>query len=370
MRKTALAALLGLMLSAPAAVGAESPSVTLSDLVQTPLERAAFTTLPALYRVTYTVRVVSLDDVGTSYPIDEDVAVSGIAFGIAPGQAATARGIVNPSNARLVGLALAKRPPRTTPPDVSRLRARVAAAGRITLARASPAPEQVTTLPKTLTATILKQSSADQDVAVLATNDKAAPTVALVSDLSADTPVAAVAFDPVTGQPIARIATLLGRAQSSTTGSDRFGITTVDLSIDEYGAPLIDDDGNVRGLAIRRRAQDGSPAVASAGAVRALIDDQPDAKPSASLATFRQGMDAFWRRDYAVAAATFTGLSGTFGSFPSAEYEASRARDLAGAEYVISGATGLRGMILAVGAMSTIAAAIFGAMLLRRRPLT
>ncbi len=337
-----------------------------SDLARTPLERATFSALPAVYEIRVVRRVRTVRTPAGTRRVNRDITERGTGFGVAPGLIATARHLIEPlPGTVLAQLSLGEAPTGSTPeivmgPPVITLWA--ATTGRVAAELGGPPPEIV--------GAVRRMSDEVTDVALIAIGDRTAPTLRLDDAASDNTPVTLLGFggDASRAIPTVRFGELQG-FRSSEISDKQFVATSLDVQPGDSGAPAIAADGRAHGVIVRRRqVRDGDrpiPAVlARADAVRQLLREDTTANEVTPAGkAFTRAMDAFWQRDYNRAATLLTGLE-----HPVARFERRRATRLAQAQYSLVGPSRSRRAVLTFGALSALIALVLGVMRVRLPP--
>ena len=366
MRIPALGGLVALLAAATASAAAAAVA---DDRAATPLERAAFVAMPAVYDLVTEQRIDALIVGKRRVRVDQDVAIRGTAFGVSPGRVVATRHVVAPPRRQLIEATIAVAGLSGIPTDPTRVR--VVAHGRRTLsltpARTAAAASGAS--PPTVEAGVERLSDRATDLALLEIADIDAPTLALDDALTKGTPVAAIGFG---AQPLAipavRLGTLDGPRVREGTADDGFGGFEGEVVRGDSGAPVIDAEGQAHGVVLRLRT-DTAPVIVRAQRVLELLKaDRATGGESAAITDFRTAMGAFWRRDYRSAAARLKVLrdAGSGGAFIRDEYE--RATALADTGYTVRAPSRGRRAIVAIGAMATLLAAALGALRIRRQP--
>lgn len=362
-----------------AAGGAAAPPDDLSD---DPLDRGALLALPSLYRVDLTLSVSALRTAdGRGVPIPRDqrrIRERGTAFAVAPGGwLVTAAHVAVPDGetvARLVHqnrLANQGQPhsdaqalqwvretgARPVNPRLVRLEVRQADAGQGASGARFFIPTRI-------------QRSERADLALLRIDAPGAPALALDESGSIGTPVASLGFgtdgafaEPARGDlvPATRRGELArtGFLEEGAPDQRQAILLTVPVQSGDSGGPIIDAEGNARGVAVIR-TDDGGIAERSTE-VRQLLEEagvEPGTGRSAEL--FRGAMGAFWNLDLAAAR---RGLEATEEAYPDhtlAALERRRAGDLARADFDLVGERRAQGFLLALGALALAAAIACG----------
>jgi hypothetical protein len=381
-------ALLATLLAAAAlgCAAAGAAAAPPDDLTDDPLERGALLALPSLYRVDMTLRVEALRTAdGRRVPIPpeaRDVEERGTAFAVAPrGWLVTAAHVAIPDDetaARLAyqnRLAVAGQPHADAVAEqwVERTGARPVGT-RLSLVVSQADAGQGGASSRTYVPTRIERSER-ADLALLHIDAPGAPALALDESASIGTPVATLGFG--TGgafserprgdlEPAGRRGQLArtGLLEKDTPDQRQAVLLTVPVQAGDSGGPVIDAEGNARGVVVIRRDEGGIAERATE--VRQLLEAagvDPSTGRSAEL--FREAMSAFWRLDLEAAQ---RGLAATLAAFPDhtlAEREAARARGLAAADFDLVGERRPQGFLLALGALAVVAALACGAGLAR-----
>lgn len=342
-----------------------SAGAAVSEQATAPLDRAAYAVLPGVYDVTVTVRIVRMADDRRRAAINRDVAFTGTAFGIGPGLVVTARHVVAPTATALRQAAIVNgiTAARAFDPNDVRVTANIRAIG---LRRASVGDDR---RPPTIAATVRTASEGPSDLALLAIDDRHAPTLTLDEGASSGTPVAAVGFGDQGGPtPALRPGqlNLQGRVPGS---SDRSLVTISGMTAvaGDSGAPVIDADGRVHGVLIRRAVARGESAVmARTSAVKRLAESAGAvAAPTQAGVDFLGGMYAFWRYDYENAATALQSAATALPDTPWVATQADRASALQDAEYAVVQHTPWRVPLVVGGLLAIIVSLGLGSRLMR-----
>ena len=377
MRPSVSAGLLALVLAVPVsgAIGAEGAASSVvepvvaapADIAPDPLRRAALVALPATYHVEVRFHVDALISGGRRIPIGRDVGFRGGAFAVAPGFVVTARHLIAPTNDRLVEAALGTLAPAARP-----VRAVVSGPVRVTLTRArTDSTDGAADAPRDVAATVLDAGDPVTDLALLRIGAASGPTLALDDSLTAGTSVAGIGFGSAAGPvPTLRLGTLSGQGAVRGAPEDR-RLAPIALAVEhgDSGGPVIDDRGHVRGVILRRASGPTPPVMASANALRRLLAAHDvAATESAETTAFRDAMDAFWERRYALASARLSALGERYPDAALVRLESRRADALATGVYTLDGPSRIRGAVLATGAMAMLCLAILMLIRMRRLP--
>lgn len=360
----AAAMLAGAAATAPAgATAAEA-----SDLAVTPLERAAFVVTPAVYDLRASVQIDALIVDNRRVPVRRRIPVRGTAFGVARGRIVAARHVLVPPQQQLIEDAIDAARLSGIPTDPSKVRAIVRLPRAVSLMSSGSGAAGGSA--STVTARVRRLSNEVTDLALLEIADLDAPTLALDDTLTSGTPVALIGFGGQTRSvPAVRLGTLDGPRLIEGTDNDGFGGFDGEVLRGDSGAPVIDAFGQAHGVVLRRRTNT-APVIARAETVRDLLEaDGATGGESAATTDFRTAMAAFWRRDYRTAAAKLDLLGDADPAAALVRHEHGRATALADSDYALRAPSRARGVILAVGAMATLAAAALGAVRIRRQPL-
>jgi Trypsin-like peptidase domain len=356
-----------------AATGTTSSFAADAKLDQT-LAHQAFVALPAVYEVTGKVFVESLTTTdGRRVAIDQAIPFRGTSFGVAPGRVVTARHLISPPDERIF------EDLDQLPASRSKLPATASEVGEFTLRRVETvtlirASDEATATtcggsagPTKITADVgTATTDPDDDLVLLEIPDTAAPTLRLVDEQTKDTPIAIIGFGgQLSAIPSIRPGKLLGPAKNN-------GLARLEADVvrGDSGGPVIDDEGRSHGVVLRREVGERKPAIGGAASVNRLLDkDGTKNAESATTSDFRAGMEAFWDRDYTAAEARLSDLATRVPNADVIRCQLQQAAQLKNASYTISGPSRTRTAILALGAMATLAAAIFGILRVARHPL-
>jgi hypothetical protein len=357
----------GVALLAAAALAAPAAGATVDDRAATPLERAAFAALPAVYELRVRVPVTALLDGTRRIPAGRSVELRGTAFGVAAGRVVTARHLLRPSNGRLVEEALAQGPLPGIPDDRTLLRAQ-AGTPSITLLPAATPTDPAPVAGPPIRAREVESSDRVGDLALLAIPDATAPTLRLDDRLSVGIPVVAVGFgDRPDTVPAIRTGTLDGPRRIEDTDDTRFGGLVADVRRGDSGGPVLDEDGRAHGVVLRRGTNEATAVVARADAIRALLRPLRPDGPNAATRAFRDGMEEFWGRDYPAAARRLAALAAT-NDGALVRHEAERAAAVARARWVLDDPRAPAHAAVAIGMSAVVLAIVWGLARVRRRP--
>jgi Trypsin-like peptidase domain len=383
-RRIAIAAAALALLGIAAGAAAAPPD----DLSEDPFDRAALLALPSLYRVDVIVRVDALRTRdGRRVPLPpaaREIGERGTAFAAAPGGwLVTARHVAAPDDDEVARLAY---------------QAKLAVAGRAhgdAVAEEWVRDNGATPVGARVTRLIARQADAGQgsagsrfypampvvrsgraDLALLRIDAPGAPALALDESASIGTPVASLGFgtggafaEPARGdlEPAVRRGELAvtGTLEEETPRERNAILTTIPLQSGDSGGPIVDADGDVRGVAVIR-TRDGGIAE-RATEVRQLLESEGlTPAPGRSAELFRSGMTAFWGLDLAAAERRLTAAARAFPEHTLALREARRARELAAADFALAGERRRQGFLLALGALAVAAALACGFALARQ----
>ncbi len=356
---------LALVLAMASGGMAAGAPVSPHDSVTTPLERAAFAALPAVYELRGEIRVAAVVAARRRVAINRTIPFRGTAFGVAPGHVVTARHLIRPSDATVLHELGALDLPNL-PEAGATVRVVATPVTTVTLTRARSISECLDGMPVAIAATVVDETDANGDLALLQIADRRAPTLALDDSQTTDTPVAAIGFgDQQDAAPAIRRGTLAATAAIGR--DDRFATLAIDVVRGDSGGPVIDGAGRSRGVVLRRQTESTAPVMAQAKSVRALLTRAGvDVRPSPTEALFRNAMAAFWARDYPLAERRLADQVGAYTDTVLVRCQRERAAALATTGYDLSGPSRSRGAILAIGATAMLAAMIFGVLRLRR----
>jgi hypothetical protein len=357
-----LVTLLTLALALPAGVAAATTDPAgVSDRGATPLERASFVALPATYKLNVTIAVRGIRSGRRTTPLNEELSLEGAAFGVASEYLVTARHLIVPSNARLLReLRRSDLDPKTN--RVLFDPVREVALWQASTERAAAEEGDEPIRGQVGDATTRRLSDALTDLALIRIDDAAAPTLRLDDGASAGTAVAMPGFGdpgPSRAIPTVRYGSLLGIPPVEGTGARPFVALQLPVSRGDSGAPVIGVTGRVHGVVLRQRSdRDTDPSIppimARADAVRALLRDAGARnEESSATMTFRRGMEAFWRRDYATAAEILGEVSS-----PLAQYQENRAGQLVSAPYALTSTPTRQGVAISLGLAAALLAGI------------
>lgn len=382
----AIAALLAaLLLAVATSTAAAAPP---PDLSRDPLDRAYVLGVPSVYRVTVTHSVpalVTADGERIALPPQaRRIVESGTAFGVAPdGWLVTARHVAAPDDDSLSRLAYQSYLIHTGQPHSNEV-----AADWVRKERPHPVGARV--LRREVTQADAGQGprgsltwtepevvpSPRADLALLRIDAEGAPALALDESASLGTPVITVgfgrgsAFDGGAEERLGELEPAVRRGELSRTGSlsdaepPRQAIAiSVPVRGGDSGAPVLDADGEVRGVVIEQTRSGGGIAE-RATEVRQLMESAGvTPQTGASADAFREGMGALWRLDPPAAERAFTRSLDAFGDHTLAARERDRAEALAAARFRLEGRERPRGILLAVGVVAAVVAAGFAAAL-------
>lgn len=383
MRRLIAIAATALALLPAAATGAPP-----DDLSEDPLDRGTLLALPSLYRVEMTLRVDALrgrDGRRIALPPQaREIEEVGTAFAVAPGGwLVTARHVAAPDDETVALLAA-----QNKLAFEGRAHADADAADFVDATGATPVGARVTRL-------VVRQADAGQgsarsrtyvptrieaseraDLALLRIGARGAPALALDESASIGTPVASLGFgtgsafaEPVRGdlEPALRRGALArtGTLDEEEPDERNAILTTLELEPGDSGGPIIDAQGNTRGVAVIRSDEGGIAERATE--VRQLLEAtgvEPGPGPTARL--FREGMVAYWGLDLAAAQRSLAAAERAFPDHTLAGLEGRRARELAQADFALVGDRRRQGFLLALGALAVFAAVACGVGLARQ----
>jgi hypothetical protein len=263
------------------------------------LDRAAFSALPSIYRMTVTLRVDQLADDRHALAIRRTVTLQGTAFGVGPGVVVTARPLVRPSAPTLMAAVDELRIPRTSTFDPNDVRV-TSSVTAIVLHRATPDSSRSTTM----NATILQTTAVGvpSNLAILRIRDRDAPALQLDDSTTLGTPVAAVAFNGTTSTEPTVEHGELGPAGRVKGNDDENLLTVSGVGREgiEVGGPILDARGHVRGVLIQRALAVGvSSLITRSVGVRQLASNAgAKVGTTSSQTAFADGMQSFWARNY------------------------------------------------------------------------
>ena len=331
-------------LAAGVAVGAvarppAAPS-ELSDASADPMVRAALVATPAIYRL----EIETLTRKGRRRARAVDL-LNATAFGVGD---ARVRGVRR-------SVVVTARHNVARPPG-----------GRILSIRLFPAVSgdmEEGPAPGPVAAGVLARGRGNRDLALLWLSGPAGrPALRLQDGQTQGTPVVVPGFGGTAGPAptlrrgeivrVARIRHDASRAQ--------FAALSTPIRLGDSGAPLVDETGSAHGVIVRRATRTEPPIAEQAGDVRRLLRAAGATQgEGARERLFRLGMDSFWRRRYGDAHEALERASAGAASHPLAAFEAVRAADLATAAYRVEHGDRWRGILIALGAASALAAAAF-----------
>jgi hypothetical protein len=350
---------------------AGAPSTYAADAkLDRELERQAFIALPAVYEVNGDVFVESLTTQdGRRIAINQAIPLRGTSFGVAPGRVVTARHLIAPPRERIFDDLAQRGTPRlpTTLAEITSFAVRRPKTVRLTHAsNEATAIDCRSAGPKEVTARVgVETTDPNDDLVLLEIDAVDAPALAL-ADGQPGTSVAVIGFGgQASATPSPRPGTLgtLGDANN-------FEILDANVVRGDSGGPVIGRDGRSNGVVLRREVDDREPVIARATSVRNLLQiDKANNAESATTAAFRTAMTAFWNRDYSDAEARLATLAALVPDSDVIGCQRQLATKLKNADYTISGPSRTRTAILVLGAMATLAAAIFGLLRVARHPL-
>jgi S1-C subfamily serine protease len=368
----------------PAAAAGAPPD----DLSEDPLDRGTLLALPSLYRVEMTLHVDALRGRdGRRIPLPRqgrEIREVGTAFGVAPGGwLVTARHVAAPDDESVALLAA-----QTKLAIEGRAHADGDADDFVEATGATPVGARVTRL-------VVRQADAGQgsadsrtyvptrvepseraDLALLRIPARGAPALILDEAASIGTPVASLGFgtgsafaEPHRGdlEPAVRRGAL---ARTGTLDGDEPEernaiLTTIALEPGDSGGPVIDAQGNARGVAVIRSDEGGIAERATE--VRQLLQATGvEPAPGPAARRFRDGMAAYWSLDLASAQRSLAAAERAFPDHTLAGIEARRARELARADFALVGDRRRQGFLLALGALAVVAALACGIGLARQ----
>lgn len=367
--------LLGLLVAViavgiPAGAGAQSGPVPLTDAANSPLERAAFVALPAVYQVDVEVRVDALVAGSRRVKVNEVLRFGGTGFGVAPGWVVTARHVARPRARDVVDGVLEEALVSGLPADRSGIRPITRTRIFLTRARTEAVPLEVPERRPEPIRARLGPEDRSGDMALLTIADREAPTLPLYDDVRDGTPVATIGFgrgsDAV---PAVQRGTLDGARTTRPGGDTRFGgLVDVDVAPGDSGGPALDSEGQVHGVVLRPATERDTPVVGRTQTILDLLGDRAGtAGANTSTSDFAAAMDAFWRREYGDAQRRLSALGTRYDDPALVALEERRASRLAIAPFRVSGPSRFRGALLALGAMAAFAAVAFGVLRLTAR---
>lgn len=353
-----------------------------SDLSSDPLDRGALLALPSVYRVDVTIRVRALvTRAGERLVLQRelrDIPESGTAFAAAPGGwLVTAAHVAAPDRATIARLAyqtylagqgkphadeaaaadwVRRTGARPVGPGVVRLLVRPADIGGEPGAARSYVP------PRPI-------RSHTADLALLHIGAPTAPALTLDEAASIGTPVASIGFgsggafaEPRRGElePAVRRGELSRTGQLTENGATRPAMAiTAPVEPGDSGGPVVDAEGNVRGVVVLRTDEGGIAERATE--VRQLLSRARAAPgPGRAAELFRGAMTAFWALDFADAQHGFAATLAADPGHTLAGVESRRARQLASDRFRLEGRRRVQGFLLALGALSVVAALACG----------
>lgn len=335
-------------------------AVALDDTATDRLERATYSALPSIYRLTATIRVRSLADDRRTLRVDHTIEFEGTAFGVGPDAVVTARHLVRPSTEQLL-LSLRDlgiEAVRDFDPNNVRITSRLVS---IVLDRAQPTSAGVGPDRLRVTVAAVSDAASPADLALLATPRTAQPALPLDDATTGDTPIAVIGFGSQARTPAlrpGRIA-LAARVEGSS-DENLVTLNDVDAQRGDSGGPVIDRNGGVHGVLIRRAVASGDLAVMTrAAAIRALAGGTGLAiETTPAQSDFAAGMRAFWARDYTLAADAVERVAQRLPRSVWITDEAARLRALAEARYGVVQTTPWRVPLLLIGLAALAAATL------------
>lgn len=313
-----------------------SGAQAVDDTPDSALDRAAFIALPAIYRMTVTIRVDQLADDRHRVAIGRTVEFDGTAFGVGSGIVVTARPLVRPSAPVLMAAIDGLHVARTDTFDPNDVRV-TSSLMSIVLRRATPDATPSTTL----NATILQTTAIDvpSKLAILRIPDRDAPALQLDDATTLGTPVALVAFGVQRATEPAVQHGRLGPA-GKVNGSNDGNLVTVsgvEAAAGNAGGPVIDEQGHVRGVLIQQAVAVGESSVITRSiGVRELASNAGVTVGTTSAeAAFADGMQSFWAREYSAAQESLHFASERVPNDTWIGALATRAQALSSADYVV-----------------------------------
>ncbi len=314
-----------------------SPAHALDDSPRDPLDRAAFSALPSVYRMTVTIRVDQFADDRRVVRIGRAVTIEGTAFGVGPGIVVTARPLVRPPTVALAAAVSELDIPGVAAFDPNDVRI-TSSVTSIVLRRASPGPTPATT---TVKATVLQttKATAPSKLALLRIPVRDAPALALDDSTTLGTPVVLVAFGGQRDTEPALQRGALGPA-GKVEGSDDANLVTVSGigdNVGDTGGPVLDESGHVRGVVIQRAVAPGESSVMTrSSGIRQLASNANVAVGTTpAQTTFADGMRSYWERDYTAASESLTFAADRLPKDEWVAGLATRAEELASADYEV-----------------------------------
>lgn len=358
------------------------------DLSDDPLDRGALLALPSVYRVDVTLRVDALRT-GDGRRVDlppaaREIEERGTAFAVAPGGwLVTAAHVAAPDAGTIARLAYQARlalrgqahsdavagrwvrdnEARPVGARLTELRVVQADAGEGAAGALSYAPRRIV-------------RSDRADLALLRIDAPGAPALALAESSSIGTAVASLGFgregafaEPRRGalEPAVRRGELArtGDLEPGTPEQREAIEVTVPLQSGDSGGPVIDADGNARGVAIIRTRAGGIAEKATE--VRQLLEQAGvEPAPGGSAERFRAAMASYWALDLPAARRGFAGTLAAYPDHTLAALQERRAGELAAAGFTLEGRRRPQGFLLALGALAVVAALACGWGLARR----
>lgn len=388
----AMRALVALLVALVAAVPATAAPP--GDLSRDPLDRAVLLAVPSVYKVTVVHHVpalVTADGRRVTLPRRaRRITESGTAFGVAPGGwLATARHVAAPDAGSLSRLAYQSRLIHT-----GRAHSNEVAAAWVEENDPRPVGARIESIEvaqadagegsrqaRTWTDPRVVPAEGGADLALLRIDDAAgAPALALDESASAGTPVVTVGFgrgSALSGSDddLGGLEPAVRRGEISRTGAledsdpPRQALAiTVPVQGGDSGAPVLDSDGEVRGVVIQQTRTGGGIAERSTELRQLLASAGVKPQTGAAADRFREGMGALWRLDPAAAERAFAATLAAFPDHTLAARERARAEALAAADYSLEGRRRPQGLLLALGAVAAVMAAGFAGALALTRP--
>ncbi|MGD9571311.1 MAG: trypsin-like peptidase domain-containing protein [Thermoleophilia bacterium] len=375
----ALAALLAL--AAPAA--AAPPS----DLSRDPLDRAALLALPSVYRLEVTIHVPWLRQRdGTRIRVRGDartVVETGTAFGVAPGGwLATAGHVAAPDPEDVAALAYQRMQAFAQQPHgnadvagwVERTGARAVGHRVVSIVATQADAGEGARGSRSYPALQVEATDA-ADLALVRIGAETAPALELDEAASIGTPILSVGFGRGSSlaphaAPVSELEATPRRGRLNRSGTLQRGtpprqviVVTIPVQAGDSGAPVVDAEGNVRGVVIQRLAAGGGIAE-KATELRQLMEEQ-GIEPGAGTAAeeFRTGMESLWRLDPSAAGTSFESALAAFPDHTLAGRERARAAALQTAGFDLGGDRS-RGLLLGLGVVASLVALAFAAALL------
>jgi len=240
------------------------------------------------------------------------------------------------------------------------------AGGRILSIRLFPAVSgdmEEGRLPGPIAAGVLARGRGNRDLAVLwLAGPGGRPALRLEDGQTQGTPVVVPGFGGNAGPaPVLRRGDIVrvARIQHDTSRA-QFAALSTPVRLGDSGAPLLDDTGQAHGVIVRRATRTEPPIAEQAGDVRRLLIAAGVTQgEGARERLFRLGMDSFWHRQFGDAHEALERASSGAAAHPLVAFEAARAADLAAASYRVERGDRWRGVLIALGAASALAATAF-----------